>query len=224
MPGGKGPRISGLLGGRGPYGGGPLEQIEIKTLVCQTNDLRDAHLMCPGPILRWLPGPQPPGPGIPEVGDPVEQRKSKNQGFIFQMQTRSRRWGQSWSKLNVGSKSRRSSRSCHLACDHQRSESWDVVLNEQATSLKCDYTFILPSGMQSPEVWNSRYLENKQWAQFNFMNGFWWSTKWFHPSKYLGSRVPCWQDFKKKYLKVALFVLLIHSQNFPRGYVCKCLA
>ena len=90
--------------------------------------------MCPGPILKWLPGPQPPGPGIPEVGDPVEQRKSKNQGFIFQMQTRSRRWGQSWSKLNVGSKSRRSSRSCHLACDHQRSESWDVVLNEQATS------------------------------------------------------------------------------------------
>ena len=21
-----------------------------------------AHLMCPGPILRWLPGTQPPGP------------------------------------------------------------------------------------------------------------------------------------------------------------------
>ena len=52
MPGGKGPRISGLLGGRGPYGGGPLKHIKIKTLVCQTNDLRDAHLMCPGPILR----------------------------------------------------------------------------------------------------------------------------------------------------------------------------
>ena len=33
MPGGKGPRISGLLGGRGPYGGGPLKPIKIKTLV-----------------------------------------------------------------------------------------------------------------------------------------------------------------------------------------------
>ena len=43
-------------------------------------------------------------------------------GFIFLRQTRSRRWGQSWSKLNVGTKCWRSSRSCHLACDHQRSE------------------------------------------------------------------------------------------------------
>ena len=27
-----------------------------------SEDLISPHLMCPGPILRWLPGPQPPGP------------------------------------------------------------------------------------------------------------------------------------------------------------------
>ena len=137
------------------------------------------------------------------------------------MQTRSWRWGQSWSKLNVGSKSRRSSRSCHLTCNHQRSESWDVVGERTRRSMLKMWIYIhnaiwlaITRGLKFQFFWKT---SNEQCAQCNITNGLEWSTKWLHPSKYLGSRVPCWQDFKKKYLKVAFFCIATSSSEFSMG-------